>query len=510
MITLPPGLGSAEDIKKRFAKAQERRELWRSILQDMYDFCIPNRETFNFHNPGQRKSRHLFDSTAPEAVNTFVSMITSSTTPDDAKWMNYEAGTDIPDNERKDVDKALEKATEVFSKFMSHSDFHNQINISHQDMAISTGCLMIEEGNNLDEPLLKFTAIPLPELYLEPTSMPKVHTFFRKYCVKAQEIELKFPEADISDKLRKLIDNSPTTDVEIVDGSQVFNFKTKTYHQVVMWDSEVIFHQDYGDTPPGIIYRWSKVAGETYGRGPVDMVMADIRTVNKVKEYTLKSAALTLSPPLLAVSDGIFNPHTARVEPGTIMPVSSIDSVSVLQVGGDLRVGAFIIEDLQANIRKGLFADPLGEVNDPVRSATENILRNQEMIKKRGANFGRLKSEFITPLVARVTEILVKNGKIAPFKVDGREVALKIESPVASSEQQKNVDNVALFMSLLQGMPEEEQRIGAALESVPEFLVKNLNLPEELARSKEDIEKIKQQLLEQAQSLAAEGGQNVQ
>jgi len=83
MIELPPGLGSPKDIKKRFDSAAQLRELWRSILQDMYELCIPNRETFNFHSPGSRKARHIFDSTAPEAVNTFVSVLINSTTPDE-------------------------------------------------------------------------------------------------------------------------------------------------------------------------------------------------------------------------------------------------------------------------------------------------------------------------------------------------------------------------------------------------------------------------------------------
>lgn len=513
MIQLPPGLGSVSDVKKRFSAAAERRDLWRSILQDMYELTIPNRETFNFHSPGTRKSRHIFDSTGPEAVNTFVSVITSSTTPDDSQWMDYEAGSDIPENEKKNINQKLEDATKTFFKYLSHSDFQSQANISHQDMAISTGCIMIEQGNDIDEPLLKFTAIPLPELYIEPTSLSRIHTFFRKHSIKAQEILIRYPEADISAKLQKIIDDSPTSDVDIIDGSQVFNFKDKTYHQIVIWDDEVIFHQEYGESAPGVIYRWSKVSGETYGRGPVDMAMADIRTVNKVKEYTLKNAALILSPPLLGVSDGIFNPHAAVVHPGSILAVGKPDSLTPLQVGGDLRVGQFIIEDLQANIRKILFADPLGEITDPVRSATENVIRNQDMIKKRGANFGRLRSEFQFPLVARVTEILVNAGKIPEMRIDGREITLKMASPLGNEEKSRNIDNVLMYMNALQGMPPEEQRIGANLESVPAFLVENLDLPEGLARSEEEIKTIKDQLAQAAQQQAEQaqqGGQNVQ
>lgn len=508
MATLPDGLGSAEDLKKRFAIAKTRRELWRSILQDMYDFCLPNRETFNFHTPGQRKSRHLFDSTGVESLQTFVSIITSSLTPDSSKWMKYEAGSDIPEEDKKNINKELEKATDAFFKHMSHSDFPSQVNVSHQDMAISTGCLMVEQGNDIDEPLLKFTAIPLSELYIEPTSLARIHTFWREYDVKAQEILIKFPEADIPSKLKKIIEKSPMADVKIVDGSQVFNFKTKTYHQVVMWENEILFTQSYGTSAPGIIYRWSKVAGESYGRGPADMAMSDIRSLNKVKEYMLMGAALTLMPPMMGVSDTIFNPHTASLTPGSIIAVSSVDKapLKTIEMGGDLRLAQFEVEEMKNNIRKLFFADPLGDITDPVRSATENIIRQQEMLKKRGANLGRLKSEFIFPLVERVTHILSDAGKIPPIKMDGREVTLKMSSPLASMEQTENIDNVVVFLNIMQNLPEQVQLLGASLESVPSYLQENLNLPEEFARSKEQIEAAQQTIIESAQNELAQGG----
>lgn len=501
-ITLPNGLGSAEDVMKRFGKASERRELWRSILSDMYDFCIPNRELFNFRSPGQRRSRHLFDGTAPDALNSFVSTMIGSMTPDETKWMKYEAGVEIPEDDKKKVNEALEASTETFFKFLGLSDFQSQIFTSHQDMAISTGCLMIEEGNNIDEPLLKFTAIPLHELFLEPTSLPKVHTFFRKYSIKAQEVMLKFPEAELSPKLKKIIADSPTSDVDIIDGSQVFNFKDKTYHQVVMWKDDVIFHQTYGDSPPGVVYRWSKVANETYGRGPADMVMADIRTVNKVKEFTLKMAALTLAPPMMGASDTVFNPHNVRIEPGAIIPVFSIGTppLAPIPFNGRLDVGAFVITDLQGSIRRGFLSEDLGDITDPVRSATENLIRQQKTIKERGANFGRLRSEFIRPVVERCTAILVKNGKmLGTVKVDGKKVAVKMDSPLSRAESQENVDSLFIFLDGISRLPPDVALLGAPLEAVPNFLQKNLGLPEELSRSKEDIESAKQFLAQQAQ-----------
>jgi hypothetical protein len=49
------GLGSVTDMLKRFDVARKRWNLWRSLHQEAYDFAAPERETFRFRSPGQRK-----------------------------------------------------------------------------------------------------------------------------------------------------------------------------------------------------------------------------------------------------------------------------------------------------------------------------------------------------------------------------------------------------------------------------------------------------------------------
>ena len=51
----------------------------------------------------------------------------------------------------------------------------------------------------------------------------------------------------------------------------------------------------------------------------------------------------------------------------------------------------------------------------------------------------------------------------------------------------------------MNGLPEEVQAIGANLESIPAFLAKNLGLPEEIARSPQQIKVLKAQIQQQAQ-----------
>ncbi len=129
----------------------------------------------------------------------------------------------------------------------------------------------------------------------------------------------------------------------------------------------------------------------------------------------------------------------------------------------------------------------------------------QEMAKKRGASFGRLFTEMVKPVIIRCMDILIEAGRIPDMRIDGREVAIKLTSPIARTKDLEQVDNMFMFLEAMNGLPEEVAMLGASLESVPQFLQKALDLPEEIARSKEEIQTAKQQIMDQAQQAQAEG-----
>jgi len=515
MADIPKGLGSAADLIKRFGAARERRELWRSLLQEAYDYTIPQKETFNIHSPGQRKNRHVYDSTAVNGVEKFASRIMSSLTPPWMQWMDFTAGSDIPEDEVENVNQKLEEITKIFFNFLNHSDFSMQSNESDMDLSIGTGALMIEEGNEaLGEPLLKFSSIPLSQLYLEAPAGPRIETFWRKHNTEARNVKRMWPEGDFGNKLTKKMDKMPNEKVDILDGI-IFNPDDGLFWQIVIFeaDKQVIFSQSF-TTNPGVIYRWSVVPGEFYGRGPIIKVLPDIKTVNKVKEFILKNAALAISGVYTGVDDGIFNPYTARIHPGTILPVSSNASANPtlrpLERSGDFNVGGIILADLQENINKALFAAPLGELTDPIRSATENIIRQQEMLRDAGASFGRLKTEKIEPIVRRCVDILTRAGKIVPLRVDGREVTIKMASPLAKSELQENFSNYQVWINSLATLSPEVLAASVQVENIPTWTAKQLGLPtSELVRTKEEIEAVKQKVAEVAEQ-QIEGGVNGQ
>jgi hypothetical protein len=71
---------------------------------------------------------------------------------------------------------------------------------------------------------------------------------------------------------------------------------------------------------PYIAFRWLKAPGEIYGRSPVMKALPDIKTANKVVELVLKNASIAVTGIWQADDDGILNPATVRLVPGSIIP----------------------------------------------------------------------------------------------------------------------------------------------------------------------------------------------
>jgi len=506
MATIPKGLGSVAKLLKRFQKAEERYNKWRSLHQEAMDYCSPQRETFTIQTEGQRKNHFVFDSTAEEGIEQFASRIQGSLMPTWQQWMNLTAGDDVPDDEKEEVDKALKDATDTFFSNLNHSNFDTEITPSLIDLGIGTGCILIEENDFEASSAFKFTNIPLAELYIEKD----IRNTWRKQKIEAGLIEVTWPDADIPTELQKIIDKDPSIEVDILNGF-LFNRDSKLYDQVVLWKKTAIFTQEF-NTRRMIAFRWSLTPGEVYGRGPGIKKLPDIRVANKIVELTLGNAALQMSGVYTGISDGIFNPHTVRIAPGVVIPVGSNDSsnptLRPMTPSGNLNIAENMLVSYQDGIRKAFFSSPLGEISDPVRSATENILRNQEFLKQSGASIGRQKTELIEPLVAAGVDILISRGKMAEIEVDGRDVTIKQVSPLAKAEDLESFQNTQLWLSTLaQFLPPEVIAAKVKVEDLPRKFQEQLGTDPSLIRSDAETKQLADQVKE-AGIEKIEGGQS--
>ena len=511
---IPNGLGNMAMLLKRAANADKDWELWRSIHQEAFDFAAPQRNTFVMYSPGQRKNRHIFDSTAVDGLVTFANRLQGALVPSWMEWQNLVAGTDIPEAEKVAVNTKLEKETKTFFSAINHSNFSTEITPGFSDLGIGTGAIQVNEGVfGKDDNMVHFSNVPLAELRPETPVRGKIENVWRPQEVEAGHLKQLWPNISLPPVVEQRTKKEPFVKEKILNG-MLLNPDDGLYYQLVIHvATKYLMYVQSFKSKRLIVFRWHVTPGETFGRGPILEKMADIRTVNKVKQFILQNGAIQMSGMYTGRDDGIFNPFTARVAPGIILPVGSNDNKNPtlrrLEQSGDIGVGDLIIKDLQESIKKSLLADPLGDIQDPVRTLGEQLIRMQETLKDRGASFGRLKSELVEPLVAAIVDIGQKLGRMAPIVINGKEVTVKHTSPLAKAEDLEDFQNSQVWFQAVSALPPEAVAGSVRIEELPKYWAEKLNVSLDLIRDDDEREAIGKALMELAQQggLTENGGQ---
>lgn len=140
-----------EKIVERYQRACERKRNWESHWQECYEYAFPQRENVCSNNMqedfGAKKNIHLFDGTAPDAVDQLASSLLAELTPSWAKWFGLKAGFELSPEECEQVAPILEEASNVMLQNFEHSNFAVEIHQCYLDLITAgTACMMFEEA----------------------------------------------------------------------------------------------------------------------------------------------------------------------------------------------------------------------------------------------------------------------------------------------------------------------------------------------------------------------------
>jgi hypothetical protein len=507
---IPDELGDVKELIKRFDVAKQKKDPWTTHLRECYEFALPQREIFNLYSPGQKKNTDIFDSTAVIGAQKFASRLQATLVPPWRRFSLLTPGSEVPKKEREEVQKGLDEVNEVLFDHINHSNFATQAHEAFLDLSVSTGVLTLEQSDS-DESLLDFNAAPLAEVYPEEGPRGTIETVWREHEVPARHVDRLWPGAEMSEQTKKKASESPDSKIKLIEGT-IFAPKSGMYYQcVIERDSKhLVFTQEY-EVSPWIVFREMVVPGEVLGRGRIMQVLPDIKTCNKVVEFVLRNAALSIAGVYTAQDDGVINPYTLQIAPGVVIPVGSNDNsnptLRALDRAGDFNVSELILSDLRDRINKVLFSEPFGDMSQPVKSATEMSLRSQELVMDAGSAFSRLQTEFIEKTIKRSVDILKRNGKIPDIRVDGKEVTIKHTSPLARAQDQQDLLAMQQFMQMGAAFGPEVFGLGAKVEDMVAYIGKKLGINQDLLRTEDERKQLQQQAAEAAaaqQQMAAQ------
>jgi hypothetical protein len=506
-----------DEAFKRFKKAEARKSLWDSLYDEAYQYAMPNRNTiWDTNVPGEDKSDGtvVYDSTAIDGVVVGASNLQSSLVPPLQKWMSYglsdlESSADMT----PEVRKALDVACDRFFAALRASNFDTQAAQAFQDVFVGTGALLVDADPRGG---IVCTSVPVSQLYPEEGPYGRIDTAFRKHKMPARIIERTWPDVELTRELREKLDGRPEEDVELLEVSypdvvRVLDPATKkmitmngyVYSVYTMGDKKEIVHREQR-TSPWVIFRWSNLPGEVMGRGPVLSALPDIKTANKVVELVLKNASIAVTGMWQAEDDGVINLENIELTPGAIIAKApGSQGLMPLQPGTDFNVSQIILQDLRKNINRMLYAQPIGEIDQPVKSATEIAYRAQSFAKLIGAAYGKLTYEFVEPFVRRVTALLEEQGVIEPILgqvFSGRRVIVKYESPLSRAADEEKITDITRYVQTLAAT------LGPQIALMlinPDVLAQKLaalmNVPSGVAISKEQAQAVREMLAQMMQ-----------
>lgn len=505
-------------LLERFKKAQNVAWPWHELYSDVYRYTQPFRNPFSFSqsNPTsvtmyqsgdtqtESSGHEIYDSTAVLGCHSLSAKLLSYLVPPYQEWQKFDAGPEIPDLDKERFQRAAERATKSFFKFLNETNFYVAATEAFYDLIVGTAALYVTKGDSLQNPL-NFQAVPISNLFFEEDSAGIPQTvFFERKAFNARDIQQMWPKATMSQETARALEQDINHTVDLLEMT-IYEEEKKSYRYIVLeQEGKHPLVDSTSPSSPWIIFRWSKTPGDVWGTGPATHIISDVKTLNAIAEDELRSAAFKASPMWFAWSDGVFNPHQFVPQPGAVLVGSSLAGnqapIRPIPVEGDAQFVQLLVQDLRARIEKALFMDMVRPNDAQPLTATEVLYKKQVLLEQIEPAFGRLQIEFLPRLTRRILYLLKDWGLFPDVQIDGKKVRLTYTSPLAQGQNNSDIQSFIQYMQILQQTLGPQMSIGAInVPELPTWLAEKTKVDLDIIKSSQEIQEALQEAAQAAQ-----------
>lgn len=501
---------TVEYIIKRQDQLESFRAPWENLWQECTDYVNPRRGDFT--RSRARASTHrfdkVFDSTAPLANEHLAAGLHGHLTNPAEHWFILKVpGAEATHGMRSWMQSTVQLMFDtVFN--VPKTNFTTALHELYLDLgSYGTGVMYVEDRPGR---VINFRTFHLADCYIAENFEGRVDTLYRKYKHTARQLVQLYNDV-LPEKLREVALKNPQqeyTCIHAVEPRDDYN-DGKNRAKDMPWKScyvlveEKLMLEESGFREfPYMVPRWSKTAGETYGRSPAMMCMPDIKMINEMMKTTIRAAQKATDPPLMVPDDGFMLP--LRTIPGGLNYYRSGtgDRVEPLNTGSRPELGLDFIQSRRDHVTRTFHVDWLRMAEEgPQMTATEVLQRQEDKMRLMGPMVGRLQTEFLGPLVDRVFNIMTRRNIImpAPSELEGQELSVDYVSPVIRAQKAQLVFNFGRLMEmmgpLIQAKPEIFDNIDA--DQTYRWAHETLDAPMETLLDTEQVQATRQQRQQQ-------------
>lgn len=436
----------AGELLRRLGELQAKRATWEHHWQELADHVLPRRAEIVRHgSPGEKRMGKLFDATAIQANELLAAALHGMLTSPVSPWFELALG-DAKRMQEPGVAAWLEESARRLHSAFNASNFQTEMHELYLDLGCFGTAALFIEGD--PEALLRFSCRPLSEIHVGQDVQGRIDTVFRRFSFTARQAVQRWGEA-AGPRLAKLAARDPDAESDILhavfprEGRDPRRLEAEQMRYASVYVDiaarAVIAEGGYREMPFAVP-RWSKAAGELFGRSPAMTALPDVKMLNEMCRTTLRAAQKSVDPPLLIADDGVVLP--LRTQPASLnfarFLADGSDPVRPLVSGANVGLGLQMEETRRGAIRTAFYADQLQLAGGPQMTATEVLQRTEEKLRLLGPILGRLQSELLRPLIDRAFGIALRAGALPkpPAALAGQALQVVYVSPIAQAQRQ--------------------------------------------------------------------------
>lgn len=411
--------------------------------------------------------------------------------------------------------KDLDDGTNTVFRFLNKSNYFNEIyEAVYDSVSFGTGCFKVLERDNPVRPII-FEYVSYNEIFGIDDPFGKPSFIFRRY-LKMNEEKTKdlFPDAEwgnFSVELeadRTLIEavipeiDDKTNKYTFLHGLYTENFQTPLFEETLSYN-------------PYVLFRFRQQQGIFWGIGQCMKCIDDFETLVEFAEADREQVQRVASPPVLVNGDPqLYEMVSMKAGamsyggPSNQADPSRLTVVPILQ-GQQLMPIEMKIQEIQRNIDKALFVNPLGEVTDKQMTAFENSLRAQMFRKKFAGVYERTSSELLEPTFRNCFEILKNKGLINIEDEYDTAVEIEFSNELSQINDKTKVNSMLQFADIYSKfVGEEETKVIFDPTKLKSYLVDSLKVDSNPMRNDEEIAEILEQKRKEMAILSAQRAGN--
>jgi hypothetical protein len=420
---------SAVGVLARWAEAKRWRVPYEPYWRDVLSLMMPGRRRLETDSLSSAlDATELYDDTAVVGVPECAARIQSGVMPTGVEWARLEM-QGASDEQRQ---RLADVQRYIFER-MAYSNFYSAVTECLIDAVGFGNWLMRVAYDPVSPGGLVFEPVPMTQVWFAAWHRTRPDAFYVLNRYRAGQMRMRYPRVELPSDVEdhRLYDVVEFCELDGDGVGERYRHGLLLAHgerSSIMWERT---YQGEGSCP--FVYgRMSLASGDIYGIGPAIQALPSVRTLNAVKEKLLRGADLQLGGLWQAEDDGVFNPETAVMVPGAILPIAvGSKGLQPLTQRVQVDLTQLVIADLQHSIRRMLYNETLGPRQGTPPTAFEVEERMLDLARQLGPAYERIWSEFCVPLIARLRYLLKRAGMIEMPVIDGRTVRVEPFSGLA-------------------------------------------------------------------------------